>query len=110
MRASTERRAEENKKANVGDDLDKGAMMEAIGVIGFNESDLKYNEAVDKFINQLFEETFGEFYDAISGEVLDAQLCKKAREAEMQTFKKHGTEWTRRLSWRSVGGSLGRPL
>ena len=65
-------------------------MMEIIGAIGFNESDLKYDEAVEKFINQLCEETFGEFYDAISGEVLDEELIKKAREAEMQTFRKHG--------------------
>ncbi len=55
-----------------------------------NESDLSYDAAVGKFINQLCDETFGEFYDTISGEVLDVELVKKAREAEMETFKKHG--------------------
>ncbi len=43
-------------------------MMEAIGSNRFNESDLKYNEVVEKFVDQLYEATFGEFYDAISGE------------------------------------------
>ena len=71
MKAGAERRAEESKKAKVGDDMDDDAMMEAIGAVGFNESDLKYNEVVDKFINQLCQETFGEFNGAISGEVVD---------------------------------------
>ncbi len=35
------------------------------------------------------EETLGEFHDAISGEVLDGELIKKARDSEMETFKKH---------------------
>ncbi len=64
-------------------------MMEAIGTIGLNESDLKYNEAVEKLISQLCEGTFGEFYDAVSGEVLGSELIKKAREAGMETFRKH---------------------
>ena len=45
---------------------------------------------MEKFINQLCDETFGELHDAISGEVLDGELIKKAREAEMETFKKRG--------------------
>ncbi len=45
--------------------MDSDALMEAIGAIGLNESDLKYDEAVEKFINQLGRETCGEFYDAI---------------------------------------------
>ncbi len=90
MKARAERRAVENKKAKVEEDSDKDTMMEVIGAIGLNQSDLKYDEAVEKFINQLSEETFGEFYDAISGEVLDGELIQKAREAEMETFKKHG--------------------
>ena len=90
LKADAERRAEENKKAKVGNDVGGGAMMQAIGAIGFNESDLKRKEVVEKFVNQLCEETFGEFYDAISGEVLDVELIKKAREAEMETLKKHG--------------------
>ena len=43
--------------------MDNDAMMEEIGAVGFTESDLKHNEAVEKFINQLSEETFAEFYD-----------------------------------------------
>ncbi len=75
----------------VGEDLSNDAMMETIGAIGFNESDLKYDEAVEKFINELCDETFGEFYDAISGEGLDGELMiKKAREADVETLKKHG--------------------
>ncbi len=56
LRTDTERRAEENKKAKVGKDLDNDAMMEAIGSLGFTASDLNYDEAVEKFINQLREE------------------------------------------------------
>ncbi len=55
MKAGAEQRTEENKKAKVGEDLDNDAMLEAIGAIGFDKSDLKYDEAVEKFINQLFE-------------------------------------------------------
>ncbi len=68
LKAGAERRADENKKAKIGDDMDDETMMVAIGDIGLNESDLKYNEAVEKFINQRSEETFGEFHDAISGD------------------------------------------
>ena len=89
MKAGAERRAEENKKAKVGDDIHGDTMMEAIGAIEFNDSDLKCDEVVEKFSNQLREETFGGLYDAISGEVLDSELIKKAREAEMETFRKH---------------------
>ncbi len=32
------------------------------------------------------EETFGEFYDVVSGDVLDGGFIKMAREAEMETF------------------------
>ncbi len=64
-------------------------IMEAIGAIGFNESNLNHNEVVKKFINQLGEETFGEFYDAIFGEVLDSELSEKVKEAEVETFRKH---------------------
>ncbi len=39
--------------------MDDDAMMEAIGVVGFNESNLKYNGMLDKFTIQLSEETFG---------------------------------------------------
>ncbi len=48
--------------------MDNDAMVEEIA-IGFTESDLKYSEVVEKFTNQLSDETFGEFYDAIYGEV-----------------------------------------
>ncbi len=102
MRADAERRAEEKKK-----DLDNDAMMEVIGDVGFVESDLKHNEAVEKFINHLCEETSGEFYDAISGEALDGELTKEARKIQMETFKKRGC--TRRFRCRIAGGSLGRP-
>ncbi len=44
---------------------------------------------MEKIINQLGAETFGEFWDAISGEVLDGELFEKAEEAEMETFKMH---------------------
>ncbi len=49
---------------------------------------MQYNKVVENLTNQLREESMGEFYDAISGEVLDGELSKKAREAEMETFKK----------------------
>ncbi len=88
MRAGAERRAEENKTAKIVDDVEGDAMMEATGASGLNESDLKYDEMVEKRISQLSEETFGEFYDTISGEVLESKLIKKAREAEMEPFKK----------------------
>ncbi len=63
---------------------------------------------MEKFINQLSEETLGESYDPISGEVLDVDLIKKAREAEMETLKRHGVcEKVPLEEWRE---SLGRPL
>ena len=86
LKASAERRAEENKRAKVGDDVEGDAMAEAIGAIGFSELDLKYNEVVGKFINQLCEETSGELYDAIFGQVLDGELVKEAREAQTETI------------------------
>jgi hypothetical protein len=89
LKAGAERRAEENKRSKVWGDVEGDAMMEAIGAIRLNESDLKHNEVVEKFIDQLCEETFGEFYDAISGEALDSELIEKAREAEKETLKKH---------------------
>ena len=42
---------------------------------------------MENFINQLSEETFGEFFDAISGEGLDSELIKKARK-ESLTFER----------------------
>ena len=51
LRAGAERRAEENKRAKVGDDVEGDAMMEVIGAIGLNGSDLKRKEAMEKFIN-----------------------------------------------------------
>ncbi len=45
--------------------MDNDAMM-VIEAVGFTESHLQYDEALEKFINQVCEETFGEFYDAIS--------------------------------------------
>ncbi len=90
LSAGAGRRAEEHKRAKVGEHLDNDAMMEATGAVGFAESDLKYDGAVEKFIDQLREETFDEFYDAISREVLDSELIKKTREAELESFKKYG--------------------
>ncbi len=46
MNAGAVRRAEENKKAKVGNDVDDDAMMEATGATGFSVSDLKYDEVV----------------------------------------------------------------
>ncbi len=60
LKAGSERKAEENKKAKVVEDLDSDAMMEVFGAVGCTETDLTYDDAVDKFINQLCEETFGE--------------------------------------------------
>ncbi len=50
-------------------------------------------------------ETFGEFYDAISGEVLDSELIEKAREAEMETFGKREVYEKAPLEdcWRVIG-------
>ncbi len=73
----------------MGEDSDNDKMMEEIGDVGFTESNLKYDEAVEKLVNQLREEALGEFCDAISGEVLDGELTQQAWQAEMQTFKKH---------------------
>ncbi len=70
-KAGAELWAEDNKK---GVDLDNDAMMGVIGASGFNESDLKFDDVVEKFIKQLSEDTFGEFYDVISGEVLDVEF------------------------------------
>ncbi len=106
LKAGAERRVEEDKKAKVGEDLENYAMMEVVLAMGFNESDLKYDEAVEKFINQSSEETFGEFFGAISRAVLDGELIKKAREAEKETFKKHGVCETVPLE--ECGRSLGR--
>ncbi len=41
LKAGAERRAEENKKAEVGEELDCDTMMEAIGTIAYNESDVR---------------------------------------------------------------------
>ncbi len=51
--------------------MDNDARIEEIGAVGLTESDLKHDEAVEKIISLLLEDTCGEFYDAISGEVLD---------------------------------------
>ncbi len=40
MKVGAERRAEENKKAKIEDVMEGDAMMEAIGAVGFSESDL----------------------------------------------------------------------
>ncbi len=40
LKAGAGRRAEENKRAKVGDDVEGDVMMEAIGACGLNESDL----------------------------------------------------------------------
>ncbi len=60
---------------------------------------------MEKFINQLCHETFGEFRDAMWGEALDGDLIKKAREAETETFKKHGVFEKVPLEehWRVIG-------
>ncbi len=47
---------------------------------------------MEKFIAQLGEETFGEFYEAISGEVLDGELIKKASDVDLETLKKRGAQ------------------
>ncbi len=107
-KAGAQRREDENKKAKIGDDMDDETMVEATGAIGLNESDLKHNEVEDKFSNQSSEETFGELRDAISGEVLDSELIKKVREAEMRCSG--STRCTRRFPWRSAGKSSGEPL
>ena len=48
-------------------------------------------------VNELRQEEFEysgigeeEFYDAISGEVLESELVREGRRVEMETFKKHG--------------------
>ncbi len=89
LRTDAEQREDEDKKAKVGEDLDNDVMIEEIGAVGFAESDLKHDEAVEKFINQLCEETFGEYYDAMTGEVLGGELIE-AREVEVEPFKRHG--------------------
>ncbi len=60
------------------------------------------------------EETFAELYVAISGEVLDSELIKKTREAELETFRKHGVyekvpleERWRDISRAPCGGGVG---
>jgi hypothetical protein len=107
LKVWAERRAEEAKKAMVGEDVDNDAMKEVFGAAGFAESDLRYVEAVEKFIDQLCEETFGDVYDAISGEVLGGELINKAREVEMQMFKKHGAYGKVPLEecWRVTGAA-----
>ncbi len=40
LKAGAERRAEENKRAKVGEDLDNDAMREVMGAAGVTESDL----------------------------------------------------------------------
>ncbi len=90
LKVGAERRAKENERARVGDGVEGDTMMEALGAIGLNESDSKYNGVVmERFIDQLCEETFRKFCDSISGEVVHGELIKEAREAEMETFKKH---------------------
>ncbi len=66
------------------------------------------DEPVEKLINQLCEETVGESYDAISGEVSDGELIKNAREVEMETFKKPGVYEKAPLEegWRVAGKAL----
>ncbi len=62
----------------LGDDVEGDAMMEAIGAVGFSESGSKYNEVLDKFINQLCEETIGEFPEAISGETFRQRVDQES--------------------------------
>ena len=84
--------------------MDGDMMMEVVGAIRFNESDLKYDEAVEKIINQLGEKMFDEFYDAISGEVLDKEV-----EQQHDTSRDGKLRCTRRLRWRSAGKWPGGP-
>ncbi len=85
LKAGAGRRREEHKKANVREDLSSDAMLDTIGAAGFSESAVKYDEAVEKVMRP---KTDGELYDAISGEALDGELIKKAREVEMETSRK----------------------
>ena len=52
-----------------------------------------------------YEEHEGEFYDAISGEVLNEDLVMEGRKVEMETFKKHGVYEQRpvRECWEKTG-------
>ncbi len=91
LKAGAARRAEDNEKAKVGDDVDDNAMVEATGTILLNESDLKYDEVVGNFINQLSEETFGELYGTISGKVRSGQRVdqegERGRDGDVQEVR-----------------------
>ncbi len=109
LRACAERRAEANERTKVEDVVEGDAMMEAIGAGDFSESDLKYNEVVEKLINQLCGETFGEFCDVIAEEVSDSELIKQARQRRKRRRSKN-TGCARWSGWKSVGVLRGRPL
>ena len=48
-----------------------------------------------------------EFYDAVSGEILDSDLVREGRKIEMETFKKHGVYEKRPVSRKRVRDQLG---
>ncbi len=50
----------------------------------------EFNGAAFELINSTHEEAEEMSYDAISGEALGGELIREAREAEVETFKKHG--------------------
>ncbi len=50
MRVNAKRRVEGNNNTKAGEDMDNDAMMEEIGAGCLTESDVKYDEAVYKFI------------------------------------------------------------
>jgi hypothetical protein len=50
LRVNAKRRVEGNNNTKAGEDMDNDAMMEEIGAGCLTESDVKYDEAVYKFI------------------------------------------------------------
>ena len=90
LKANAETRAEQNRELGSNMDVNYTDMIKEISPMMYCESDTKFNEMTVMMTEQLYEDQSEEYYDAISGEQLDREMSNKAREVEMETYKKHG--------------------
>ncbi len=65
-------------------------VIKKIGAISLGESVAQFDELVFELISSLGEETEEQCHGTISAELLDSELVKETRKAEMKTFRKHG--------------------
>ena len=105
LESNAETRAGESKDSGSGMDVSYADVIKEIGAVACGESDVKFDEMAIMLVDELHQDQGEEYYDAISGEAMDSELIKKAREIEMETYKKHGVyeKVTIEECWRATG-------